>query len=106
LRGILEEVRFALDSPLEGTGFEVPVPREIRFGFRGLVVCPLLRRGGLIDIAGSPNTGVHWVRPELVAEVKFLAWTEDNLLRQVVYAGLREDKPARGVRREVPKPVA
>jgi ATP-dependent DNA ligase len=38
---------------------------------------------------------VHWVRPELVAEVKFLAWTEDNLLRQVVYEGLREDKPAR-----------
>jgi len=42
------------------------------------------------------------VRPELVADVKFLAWTEDNLLRQVVYEGLREDKPAREVRREVP----
>jgi ATP dependent DNA ligase C terminal region len=34
----------------------------------------------------------HWVRPELVAEVKFLTWTDDNLLRQVVYEGLREDK--------------
>ena len=45
---------------------------------------------------------VHWVRSELVAEVKFLAWTADNLLRQVVYEGLREDKPAREVRREVP----
>ena len=45
---------------------------------------------------GSPLvlSRVHWVRPELVAEVKFLAWTEDNLLRQVVYEGLREDKPA------------
>ena len=32
---------------------------------------------------------------------KFLAWTEDNLLRQVVYEGLREDKPAREGRREV-----
>jgi hypothetical protein len=30
---------------------------------------------------------VHWVRPELVAEVKFLTWTDDNLLRQVVYEG-------------------
>src|SRR5215472_3986498 len=47
---------------------------------------------------------VHWVRPEMVAEVKFLAWTEDNLLRQVVYEGLREDKPARDVRREIPYP--
>jgi len=53
---------------------------------------------------GSPLvlSRVHWVRPELVAEVKFLAWTEDNLLRQVVYEGLREDKPATEVRREMP----
>src|SRR4051794_23814584 len=33
---------------------------------------------------------VHWVRPELVVEVKYLTWTDDNLLRQVVYEGLRE----------------
>src|SRR5262249_40328075 len=54
---------------------------------------------------GSPLvlSRVHWVRPELVAEVKFLALTEDNLLRQVIYQGLREDKPAREVRREVPR---
>jgi len=39
----------------------------------------------------------------LVAEVKFLTWTEDNLLRQVVYVGLREDKPASEVRREMPR---
>ena len=59
---------------------------------------------------GSPLvlSRVHWVRPELVAEVKYLAWTEDNLLRQVVYEGLREDKPAAEVRRAVPhpKPIA
>jgi ATP-dependent DNA ligase len=40
---------------------------------------------------------VHWVRPELVVEVKFLTWTEDNLLRQVVYQGLRDDNLAREV---------
>ena len=39
-----------------------------------------------------------------VAEIKFLTWTDDNLLRQVVYEGLREDKPAREVRRDVPQP--
>ena len=55
---------------------------------------------------GSPLvlSRVHWVRPELVAEVKYLTWTEDNLLRQVVYEGLREDKPAAEVRRAVPYP--
>jgi DNA ligase D-like protein (predicted ligase) len=65
---------------------DVPPPRGSRFG------SPLrLSR-------------VHWVRPELVAEVKFLTWTDDNLLQQVVYEGLREDKPAREVRRDVPRP--
>ena len=40
---------------------------------------------------GSPLvlSRVHWVRPELVADVKFLTRTDDNLLRQVVYEGLR-----------------
>jgi hypothetical protein len=47
---------------------------------------------------------VHWVPPELVAEVKYLTWTDDNLLRQVVYEGLREDKPAAEVRLPVPHP--
>jgi len=42
---------------------------------------------------------VHWVRAELIAEVKFLTWADDNVLRQVVYQGLREDKPALEVRR-------
>jgi ATP-dependent DNA ligase len=37
-------------------------------------------------------TRVHWVRLELVAEVKYLNWMDVNLLRQVVYQGLREDK--------------
>ena len=42
---------------------------------------------------------VHWVRPELVAEVTYLTWTADGLLRHVVYEGLREDKSPRDVRR-------
>jgi bifunctional non-homologous end joining protein LigD len=42
---------------------------------------------------------VEWVRPELVAEVKYLTWTGNNLLRQVVYQSLCEDKPAPETRR-------
>jgi ATP-dependent DNA ligase len=37
-----------------------------------------------------------------VVEVKYLTWTEENLLRQVVYQGLREDRDATDVRRSVP----
>ena len=36
--------------------------------------------------------------------VKNSSWTGDNLLRQVVYEDLREDKPAVEVRRPVPHP--
>jgi DNA ligase D-like protein (predicted ligase) len=53
---------------------------------------------------GSPLvlSRVHWVRPEFVVEVKYLTWTDDGLLRQVVYEGIREDKPAREVMRQLP----
>ena len=56
---------------------------------------------------GSPLqlSKVHWVRPEMVVEVTYLTWTEDNLLRQVSYQGQRLDKPARQVVRPVPHPV-
>jgi ATP-dependent DNA ligase len=43
---------------------------------------------------------VHWVEPRLVAEITYLTWTVDNLLRHTVYVGLREDKPADQERRE------
>jgi bifunctional non-homologous end joining protein LigD len=41
-------------------------------------------------------------QPELVVEVKFLTWIDDYLLRQVVYEGLREDKPAAEILRALP----
>jgi bifunctional non-homologous end joining protein LigD len=41
-----------------------------------------------------------WVKPVLVAQVKFAEWTSDGLLRQPVFLGLREDKKASAVRRE------
>jgi ATP-dependent DNA ligase len=54
---------------------------------------------------GSPLvlSRVHWVEPKLVAEITYLTWTADNLLRHTVYVGLREDKPADQVRRDPSK---
>jgi DNA ligase D-like protein (predicted ligase) len=46
--------------------------------------------------------GTRWVRPELVAQVGFSEWTRDARLRHPRYIGLREDKPAAEVVREVP----
>jgi bifunctional non-homologous end joining protein LigD len=44
------------------------------------------------------------VRPEVVVEVTYLTWTEDNLLRQVSYQAQRHDKPAKELVRLVPHP--
>jgi bifunctional non-homologous end joining protein LigD len=49
------------------------------------------------------NEPAHWVRPELVAQVRFTEWTADRKLRHPVYLGLRDDKRARSVEIEVPR---
>jgi ATP-dependent DNA ligase len=40
----------------------------------------------------------------LVAEVEYPAWTEDNLVREIVYEGMREDKLPTNVRRPILHP--
>jgi bifunctional non-homologous end joining protein LigD len=54
--------------------------------------------------------GAIWVKPQLVAQVRFATWTADDLVRQAAFLGLREDKPAAEVQREeatvAPKPKA
>jgi DNA ligase D-like protein (predicted ligase) len=49
-----------------------------------------------------PAKGVHWARPELVAQVDFTEWTRDGRLRHPRFAGLRPDKAATEVVREQP----
>jgi len=40
------------------------------------------------------NSPITWIKPKLVAELKFAEWTSDNIMRQPVFMGLREDKSA------------
>jgi bifunctional non-homologous end joining protein LigD len=42
----------------------------------------------------------HWLKPVLVAQVKFTEWTHDDQLRQPVFLGLRTDKAPKDVVRE------
>jgi len=43
------------------------------------------------------NEKPHWLRPDLICEVKFIEWTDEGLLRQPVYLGLRDDKTVEDV---------
>src|SRR5436190_3933702 len=47
-----------------------------------------------------PNEPPHWTKPQLVAQIKFGEWTDDGVLRQPVYLGMRDDVKPRSVRRE------
>ena len=46
--------------------------------------------------------GIHWVKPKLVAEIAFKEWTADGYLRQSVFQGLRFDKAANEIVKEIP----
>jgi bifunctional non-homologous end joining protein LigD len=59
--------------------------------------------------SGTPPRGNEkptWVKPVLVAEVKFAEWTRDGVMRQPVFLGLRDDVDPREVRRERPLETA
>ena len=87
---------------------------KVGTGYTREVLLDLRRRLDEIDQKSSPfdegeppsGEGVHWVRPGLVAEIAFAEWTQNDLLRQPRYEGLRPDKKARDCLRERPKSAA
>jgi len=56
-----------------------------------------------VELPRADRRGAHWIEPKLVAEINFSEFTEDGILRHPSFVGLREDKPAKDVVREVPK---
>ena len=80
-----------------GTGFDQPTLREL-----GARLRELEQDESPFERFKPIPPGTRWARPELVAQVGFAEWTRDGRLRHPRYIGLREDKPASDVVREVP----
>jgi DNA ligase D-like protein (predicted ligase) len=80
-----------------GTGFDTKTLRSLLAEMEQIGQDqPPFDRGEL------PRSGVHWVRPQLVAQIGFSEWTRDGQLRHPRFQGLRRDKAASEVVREVP----
>lgn len=80
-----------------GTGFSRDVARDLMKALSKLETDRSPFSGRL---SAAARRGVHFVKPEMVAEVEFRAWTADGLVRHASFRGLREDKPAAEIGRE------
>jgi bifunctional non-homologous end joining protein LigD len=87
---------------------------KVGTGFDDKLLADLRKRMDRLEIKHSPfvddeevphGTKVHFVKPQLVAEIAFSEWTQNGLLRHPRFEGLREDKKPTSVRRERAKPL-
>lgn len=93
-----------------GAGFDARLLRDLHRDFLKLKTdaCPFVNlplshksRYGQ-GMTRSVMRTVTWLKPKLVAQIKFTEWTIEGLLRHPVFLGLRKDKAAKDVRREAP----
>ena len=86
-----------------GTGFSDETLLMLRDRLNGLGTAP---PRGLMVAGEDLERSIHWVKPELVAETSFTAWSGAGRVRHAVFLGLREDKAAKDVVRDPPDPDA
>jgi bifunctional non-homologous end joining protein LigD len=83
-----------------GTGFDAETLRSLH-----AMLVPLITETKPIAEKVPDAANTTWVKPKLVAEVKFTEWTAAGEMRHPVFLGLRTDKKATDVIRELPKHI-
>jgi bifunctional non-homologous end joining protein LigD len=81
-----------------GTGFNAKLIEELMERME-----PLAVDKAPVEVPRADRKGAHWIKPKLVAEINYAEFTDDGILRHPSFVGLREDKPAKDVVKEVPK---
>ena len=96
LLGVYEEGKLVFAGHV-GTGFDDATLKQLYELMQPLVIdeCPFATK----PVTNEPAT---WVKPELACEVKFAQWTDENIMRQPVFLGLRQDILPTDVVREKP----
>src|SRR5262249_41515197 len=85
-----------------GTGFSTETLKSLGAKLRGLI--PAKRPFEAVPAADAKEA--TWVKPELVAQVQFLGWTGDGVIRFPSFRGLRDDRDPKTVVREPTAAVA
>ncbi len=79
-----------------GGGFDMQKLRDVR-----KLLEPLETQKSPFQVTPKTNSPATWVKPEVVVQVKFSEWTNEGIMRQPIYLGLREDKKPEEVTFEV-----
>ncbi|KFD30142.1 DNA ligase D [Sphingobium yanoikuyae] len=69
------------------------------------LMAPLEQKTATVEASRAAVRGAHWIKPKLVAEVAFIEFTHEGVLRHSSYLGLREDKKPEAVVVETETPV-
>ncbi|SDS09109.1 bifunctional non-homologous end joining protein LigD [Halopseudomonas sabulinigri] len=86
-----------------GTGFDNDMLDALHKRMKKLV----RKTTPLVNTQGVPQAGaVNWIKPELICEVEFAEWTQQQRVRQAAFMGLRSDKPAKDILQEQPTAAA
>ena len=100
LLGVFDEAGRLRYAGSVGTGFDRDTLAELARRLRPLATEASPFEDAPAKVGTARRSPPHWLRPECVAEVSFAEWTPAGRVRHAVFHGLREDKPAAGVRRE------
>jgi bifunctional non-homologous end joining protein LigD len=106
LLGYYDDHKHLIYAGRTGTGFTQRLKRDLFTQLSALKTT----KPAFDSVPTDARRGALWVKPTLVAQVRFATWTADDLVRQAAFLGLREDKKTSEVRREeatvAPKPKA
>ncbi len=82
-----------------GGGFDRALLEEIYAELQ-----PLIQKKSPFSSPLQANAAATWVKPNLICEVSFAEWTQENMMRQPIFQGLRVDKKPKLIEKEKAAP--